>query len=796
MKLLLSFLLMFTIFFGVQSQTFQLKGIVLEDKNSRALEEASVYIPILNKKIITDKNGLFDFGQLPQSHYQLQIEHVACHTIELNIILLSDTLLTIPLITHSRILKEVKIEEKKLDITGDIKKPQPTVVKLSSKNILDIPALIGEKDPVKALTLLPGIKQPYEGAAGIYVRGGGPEQNLFLLNNTPMYHSSHFFGLISNINNNAITDIKLIKGGFPARYGGRLSSIVDINTKPSNYQNVQIEGGLGILSSNLTVGIPVVKKKAGLMISARRTLLDYAINTYKKYSTSDNGVNFMFYDLNGRYDHHISDRTQFSAFIFTDEDNLEISEGNVITSTDKDVLTQQWANLLYGAEIKHQFNDKLKSSLLFNAANYAFKVDNLHDYEDDKVQFILTSKIKDYNFINNWHFDYSDNLKFLLGGQFTTHNFSPGSVEKNHNEVVEQLKTIPDYDAIDGSVYLETEHKHTNNLSSNIGLRYNLFNVNDIKHHSIEPRVSTKYLINENTSLKASYTRMQQPIMSLSNPGLGLPLDLWVMTTDNIKPMYSQQISLGLDKRLEFWKNNFIFSTELYYKPMKNIITYKDGYSSDNLTGLDPLDEGVIWEEIVSQGNGISYGGELLFTKTAGDFSGWVGYTLSWTKAKHEGINNDKYFPLRYDRRHDLSLVGFYQLTSKWKINFSWVYGTGQAITLPESVYTLPNFDLSNNTSGVGYETLFIQSERNEYRMKAFHKLDIGMQRTAQHKWGESTFEIGVYNAYNRKNPYFYAISSMDDDPSSNQRNIRSYSVFPIIPSLSYTFKIGKRKKQ
>lgn len=779
----------------VNAQTSYLKGVIAEEGSGEVIDGATIYIPILDKRVAADNNGYFNFGQLPKSHYQLQIEHVACYSKQINILLLADTFITIPVKTRIRILKEVQIEEKLLDITGVFEKPHPTVVKLSPKNVQDIPALIGEKDPVKALTLLPGIKQPYEGAAGLYVRGGGPEQNLFLLNKAQLYHSSHFFGLISNINNNAIESIELIKGGFPARHGGRLSSIVNINTKPSNFRDMQISGGIGILSSNLTLGVPILKNKSGLMLSARRTLLDYVINIYKHYSTTDNGANFKFYDVNGRYDHQIDENTKLSVFAFSDLDELEISEGNNKLSTNRDVLTQDWSNLLYGVELSHQFNSRLKSTLLYNTTNYTFLVDNLHDYEDDRLQFVLTSKITDHNFVNDWEFDYSDKTQFLLGAQFIQHNFSPGAVEKDHNGIKEVFNTIPDYSAYDGSLYAEMEHELTNKLSSNVGVRYNLFEVNNKKYHSLEPRVSTNYLINESTALKVAYTRMQQPIMLLSNPGLGLPLDLWVMTTDKIKPMYSQQLSLGLDKKLEILKNNFRLSTELYYKPMKNIITYKDGYSSDNLTGLNPLDEGVDWEGIVSQGNGVSYGVEVLFTKTAGDFSGWIGYTLSWTKAKHPGINNDNYFPLRYDRRHDLSMVGFYQLTSKWKINFSWVYGTGQAVTLPVSVYTLPNFDLSNNTTGVGYETLFTQSDRNAYRMKAFHKLDVGFQRTAQHKWGESTFEIGVYNAYNRKNPYFYAVSNLDDDPDSSQRHIRSYSVFPIIPSVSYTFKIGKKKK-
>jgi hypothetical protein len=677
-------------------------------------------------------------------------------------------------------LQEVEVVAKKNEtISEDV---QMSKIDIPIEKVKEIPALLGEKDVLKVLQLMPGVQKGSEGSSGFYVRGGGPDQNLIILDDATVYNAFHLFGFFSLFNGDALKSVELTKGGFPARYGGRLSSVLDMQMKDGNKEKITGEAGIGLISSRLTLEGPIIKNKCSFLISARRTYLDALVYPFLPKNSKGG---YYFYDMNAKLNYILSDKDRLFVSGYFGQDKFY---ANINDSYTKNNLGFQWGNATATARWNHLFNNKLfaNTSLIFT--NYKLKISDT--YKDDVSEFDLayTSGIRDYSIKTSFDFLPGPKHYIKFGLQSTYHQFRPGaSVIKstNSSDNVNQVNLI---EALESAVFIEDDWKISKKWRTNIGLRLTDFIVKQQNYLNPEPRASLRYLIKEGLSLKASYSLMNQYMHLLSNTGIGLPTDLWVPATKKAPYMRSQQVALGIAKD---FKKGYSLSLEGYYKKMSNILNYKEGASflSIENQGGQPVN----WEDNVTSGQGWSYGGEVLLRKNEGKFTGWIGYTLSWTQLQFDDLNFGKKFYARYDRRHDISVVGVYHLSKRMTLSITWVYGTGNAITLPLNSFQANTYSnpLNNGVPGNPLNQALLGNvqdygqQRNAFRMSPYHRLDLGIQRHKQFKHYERIFEFSIYNVYNRQNPFFYYVGN---DTQGNQQ-LMQISLFPIIPSVSWTWK-------
>lgn len=789
----------------VSAQSFTLSGYITDAETGEKLIGANIYNKANLRGTTSNSYGFFSLT-VPQGEYDFIFSYVGYKAQEQNINLNRDVPLNISL-EPSLELEEVEIRADKLEQT--VESSQMSTINLSVKKIKEIPALFGEVDVIKAIQLLPGVQSGTEGASGLYVRGGGPDQNLILLDGTPVYNASHLFGFFSVFNVDAINNVKLIKGGFPARYGGRLSSVLDISLKEGNSKKFQGTGSIGLISSKLTLEGPIIKDKTSFIVSARRTYLDFLIQPILRAASGEDELTtqgYFFYDLNAKINHKFSDKDHLYLSVYTGEDRFYRTQDPYTYLYDGDLFTEQssnslgWGNITSAMRWNHQYNPKLFSNASLTYSNYNFAVKNSMESfvesggettnELNSLSFL--SGIED--FAGKMDFDYipSSNHFIRFGANYINHTFKPGaSVFKVKNMELGDIDTTMGEQYIHAdefSVYVEDDYEISTRLKTNIGLHYSGFLVNEKYHQSLQPRISARYMLNETWSMKASYAKMEQYVHLLTNNNIGLPTDLWVPATDKILPQRSHQVAFGIAKT---FTDMYRLSVEGYYKSMSNLIEYKDGAS---FMGMDAN-----WEDKVEMGKGWSYGGEVFFEKRLGKLTGFVGYTLSWTNRQFENINGGEIFPYKYDRRHDVSVVLSGPLSKSWDFSVSWVYGTGTAHTLATERY-FGDFTtgmmgglFSSNYGGAAWDSfsgtfggeLEHLDGRNSVRAANFHRLDFSVSQTNETKWGESTLSFGVYNAYNRKNPFYYYIGS----DSRGNRALRRVSLFPFIPSATWSFK-------
>ena len=686
---------------------------------------------------------------------------------------------------------------------------QMSSITLSAKEIQQVPMLFGEKDVFKTLLLLPGVQSASEGTSGIYVRGGGPDQNLIILDEATIYNASHLLGFFSIFNGDAIKSVELIKGGFPARYGGRLSSVIDINMKDGNKEEYHCEGGIGLISSNVMVEGPIIKNKASFMVSGRTTYLDLLMAPIMKLVTDGMSAGYYFFDLNAKFNFDLGkkDKLYLSSYFGRDKFHFTETENYGFGEYDRYKVGLFWQNATATARWNHLFTNKIFSNLSFVFSDYNMNTymgykfyEGVGNPNNETFNSRFSSGIRDYTLKYDVSINPNPTHRILVGAAVTAHIARPNAMTMNVDTLsMRQAEKEP---GLEYAVYAEDEINIRNKFRINPGIRLVGFSVPHKTWFSPEPRLSMSYNILPNLAIKASYAMMSQSLILLSTSTIGLPTDLWVPVTDKIRPQRSQQVALGIHYDLK--KPRLSFSIEGYYKKMDNILAYKEG-SSYFMTLLDNLmDETVTgfqgtWTDNVTSGRGWSYGVEFLVRKEVGKFTGWVGYTLSWTKQQFEELNFGEPFFARYDRRHDVSIVLMYSPTSRINLSLSWVFATGNAITLPTSIYTAE--DLINylgltvppsNFSWTYVYTIENYGKKNDFRMKPFHHLDIGVQFIRPHKKnnGQSIFEISIYNVYNHHNPFFYFIGE-----SYNQRThewttqLQSLSIFPIIPTFTYHFK-------
>lgn len=778
LKALTLVLLIFTVFNNTLfAQKHTISGYIKDKGSGESLIAANVFNKSDLKGTTTNTFGFYSLT-LPEDSITLIVSYVGYNSVESKFYLNNDIELNIELSSSIELDEIVITAEEEIQ-----EQTQMSSVNVQVKQIQALPSLMGEVDVLKVLQLLPGVQSGTEGSSGLYVRGGGPDQNLILLDGVPIYNSSHLFGFFSVFNADAINNVDLIKGGFPARYGGRLSSVIDISMKEGNAKEFKGTATIGLIASKVTLEAPIIKDKTSFLFSARRTYIDILAQPIIKAQNDGLGTaGYYFYDLNAKINHKFSnkDRLYLSGFFGRDKAYSRFKDSytnNGVSVDSKDEFGLNWGNAIGAARWNHVFTPKLFSNLILTYSKYNFAV-----FEDSETSTTSSSGsetevfaiqydsgIEDFAAKIDFDFIPNPNHYIRFGINGINHSFNPGVLAYKTSDadtIVGSFQT----EAYEYSSYIEDDFKINDKLKINAGLHFSGFDVEDEFYTSLQPRIAIRYLLNSSIALKASYAQMAQYIHLLSNSGIGLPTDLWVPSTNKVKPQSSFQYAFGVAKT---FNKTYELSVEGYYKEMDGLIEYKDGASFTSVNKD--------WQDKIEMGKGTSYGAEVFFQKKLGNLSGWVGYTLSWTNRQFDNINFGEEFPYRYDRRHDISVTSIYKLSEKIQLAAAWVYGTGNAVSLPTKSY------LSNQNNGYSYygHNIDYYEGRNGYRMGAYHRLDFSIAWTKIKKNGIRKFTLGFYNMYNHKNPFF--IQEGYDHETGKKRFVQ-YSLMPIIPSISYRF--------
>lgn len=658
-----------------------------------------------------------------------------------------------------------------------------STIKIPIRQIQNMPAVGGEIDIIRAVQLLPGVQSGKEGLTGFYVRGGGMDQNLILLDGVPLYNISHIGGIFSVFNVDVLSDVELIKGGFPARYGGRLSSVLNIKAKEGNRIRNETKGAIGLASSRISHEGPINNGKGSFIVAGRRSYLDlFTRPISRRASNGEFSLGYDFYDFNGKVNYDLSGKDKLLLSIYSGRDK------GLVRSEDSKFLSEttngfQWGNLLTSLKWSRRINDKILSSLSVGYTRYKFLVDlsNEDKIQKTNINYTFTSGIEDLHLKYDWETLFGSNHLMRAGFQYINHFFFPGvSVfsQQNINETKSTRSGSFDVRANDFSFFVEDEWEVSEVISANLGMRYNNYLVNEVSYPSLQPRINLRFLLSDKASIKAAYSVMQQNVHLLNNTGVGLPVDLWVPATELTRPQFSSQWTLAFNRRLS---NSFEFSSEVFYKDFKHLIAYSDGINWMEGTGD--------WQEKIERdGVGRAYGLELFLQKKVGKTSGWLGYTLSKSELRFENINSGNFFPHRFDRTHDLGLSLVYEFSKEFNFSFNWVYGTGEAITLARSRHLGFARAPSRMYNEQAFPFIEFYGDRNSFRMRSYHRADVGFRFSKEKKRGERTWNVSLYNAYNRANPFYYTWRR-NDPQDWNNLSLRQVALFPIIPAFSYEFR-------
>ena len=805
---ILSFLIALSLS-SFSQQKYTISGFINDKENGESLIGVNV---LVKEKLVGTTSNTYGFYSLtlPEGTYEVSFTYIGFETQTKSINLNKNVSFNIDLGTGSTDIDEVTIVAEETVV----ERTQTSIVEVPVQQIKNIPALLGEVDVLKAIQLLPGVQSGGEGTSGFYVRGGGPDQNLILLDGVPVYNASHLFGFFSVFNADAIKNVRLTKGGYPARFGGRLSSVLEIDMKEGNMKKIEGEGSIGLISSKLTLQGPIIKDKTSFIVSGRRTYIDILAQPLIKNANNGNPGGYYFYDLNAKLNHKISekDRLYLSAYLgkdrfyLTDSNNDDFIDQDLnYESTSENDFGLDWGNVTSCLRWNHLFSNKLFANTTLTYSKYQFNTlidsrsstSSPFQLSKDTTHFNYFSGVKDYG--AKIDFDYLPNPNHYIkfGLNYVRHNFYPGSFELylstfERDSLGVETYIVP-YDTTfnfsealesnDAFFYLEDDIRVNDQLKINLGMHLGYFNTNNKTYYSFQPRFSSRYLVNKDWSIKASYAEMQQNIHLLTSSGAGLPTDIWVPSTDSVPPQYSKQLAMSVNKN--FLNGLLEVSIEGYYKQMNDLITLKPGAE---IIGFED------WKNKVdTNGVGRSYGAELFVQKKKGKTTGWIGYTLSFSERKFENVNFGRWYPYKYDRRHDFSIVMAHKFSDNFDIGLTWVYGTGNNMTFLEARY--PTVNINGNTNGIdegSVNEIEYFPTRNNLRLPAYHRLDIGLNFHKKTRWGERTISVGAYNLYNRKNPFFLSINDktqVQNGVPVSTRVVQQTSLFPIIPSISYKFK-------
>ncbi|MFZ9742541.1 MAG: TonB-dependent receptor [Chitinophagaceae bacterium] len=763
-------------------EKFTIAGYVRDSLSRETLIGATIQAKEQTKGVSSNQYGYFAIS-LPKGEYTLIASFVGYFPVEKKIKLDADVQIDFPLLSKSSLSQEIVVSSKKRD--ANVKNAQMGQIDLSMTRAKSVPVIFGEVDPLKILQLYPGVSNAGEGNSGLYVRGGGPDQNLILLDDAVVYNSGHLFGFFSIFNGDAIKNTTLIKGGMPAQYGGRISSVLDVSMKEGNLDKYQVEGGIGSIASRFSVQGPIKKEKASFMLSGRRTYIDALAKPFIKKESQFYGSGYYFYDFNAKFNYRFSSKDRLYVSGYFGRDRFDF-----VNNKRQFDVEVPWGNSTFSARWNHVFHKKLFMNTTAVYNDYQFSLGALQN----SFKFVLNSGIRDLNLKTDLDHYLTPEHKLKYGALFTYHRISPSVASGRQDSVLFLPNNAQTKFANEFGLYAQDDWEVGNNLKINYGLRWSAFQqlgpytkyTTDIDgnrldsfkydrnsivttYGGLEPRLTMRYSIDEETSIKGSVSRNRQYLHLVSNAGTTLPTDVWVPSTLRVKPQLSWQYSAGVFKN--FNDNAFETSIEVYYKSMQNQIEYREGFTPSI---KDPEEEFVF-------GKGWSYGTELFINKTKGKFTGWIGYTLAWTWRKFPELNNGNKYPAKYDRRHDLSVVGIYELNRLWKFSSVFVYATGNATSLPEKFYLVEGV-LTQQFSRI-----------NQYRLAPYHRLDFSATYTpvpkVTRKW-QNSWVFSIYNAYSRKNPYFYYYSQSGSAFAGTlQVQAKQVSLFPLIPSVTYNFK-------
>ncbi len=780
MRIVTSFVFLFLSFFASAQKEFTLNGFVKDSASGESIIGAT--ISTHGRTVSSNQYGFYSIT-LDSADYDITISHVAYLSQLIQLHLNQNLQQNIYLLPKSASLNEVIIYSRRRDM--NVRNAQMGQVDLSINQIRNIPAFLGEVDILKAIQLLPGVQNAGEGNSGFYVRGGGPDQNLIMLDDAVVYNTGHLFGFFSIFNSDAIKNTSLIKGGMPAQYGGRLSSVLDVQMKDGNSNKFVAEGGIGLIASRFSVQGPIKKDKASFMVSARRTYIDALVKPFIKKESNFYGSGYYFYDLNAKLNYRFSDKNRLYLSGYFGRDVFAFR--NAKLSFNADI---PWGNSTGTLRWNHVFNRKLfaNTTIVYNDYHFTFAA------AQNNFQIKLASGIKDGTAKIDFDYYPTGAHKIKYGGLITYHTFIPNVTSGRQDSVIFKPSNSDEKRATETALYVQDDWDLSDKIKLNYGLRWSGFtqvgpytdyrrDVNQNKVDSttygslqkvkmyggFEPRLTARYAVNSSTSIKASITRNLQYIHLVSNAGTTLPTDLWVPSTLNVQPQKSWQYAGGLFKN--FKNNEYETSIEAYYKTMQHQIEYREGYTPSL---NDPEQEFVF-------GKGWSYGTELFINKVRGRFTGWIGYTLSWTWRQFPQLNSGEKFPAKYDRRHDLSVVGSYEKNKHWKFGAVFVYATGNATSLPQQFYII-NGVLTQEYSKI-----------NAYRLHAYHRLDLSATYTPEPKPGKRLqhyWVFSIYNAYSRANPYFIYFNQTGSPYNGTlQVQAKQVSLFPVLPSVTWNFR-------
>lgn len=757
-----------------------ISGTIYEKGSRELLPSASVYSLHQKKGTSSNNYGYYSLT-LDTGKIDLVILFAGYNKFTFTKKLYRDTTINVILDPETE-LEEVVIKAGDNEKESD--KTQMSSIDIPIEQIKKIPALLGEKDVLKVIQLLPGVQKGSEGSSGLYVRGGGPDQNLIILDDAPVYNAYHLFGFFSLFNGDALKSVEITKGGFPARFGGRLSSVLEMQMKDGNKEKLTGEVGIGFVSSRFTLEGPIKKGKSSFLVSGRRTYIDALIYPLLP---ADRKAGYFFYDFNAKANFELNAKNRIFVSSYFGKDKF-YARFDGYSGTDKSTIN--WGNATGTFRWNHIFNHKVFANASVIFTNYrlgiGFKTTNKTD--NTYYEFDYRSGIRDLGIKYDVDIFAHANHHIKTGLVSTWHYFTPSATVISSSFTPDNARKVTPVSTLENGIYVEDDWTISSRIKANIGIRGSHFLVENKNYIFPEPRAAIRYSINDELSVKVGYSLMNQYLHLLSNTGLGLPTDLWVPATARVKPLQSHQIAGGIAK--DFGKTGMLLTVEGYWKNMNNVLGYKDGASFLFVGEEDQ--QANDWQNNVTAGQGHSYGAEILLQKKKGKWNGWIGYTLSWTTLQFDSLNFGKPFFAKYDRRHDLSVVGIYQLTDNISISATWVYGTGNAITLPKAEYNALPHDLygASNPGGSPFSSGYFVSdygEKNDFRMAAYHRADIGAQFTKKKKNRERIFEVSIYNVYNRKNPFFYYVGT--SETNHTKRVLKQVSLFPIIPSVSWTVK-------
>ncbi len=781
-KYFLLFLFINLLFCTLSAQEVTLSGFVYDKETGESQIGAIILDKNSKATAVTNKFGFYSIDVPQNDTAYITVSYVGYNKTKKKIYTEKDKVINFHL-SLTNVLEEIIVRSEK-NITD---RDEIGIIEIPISQIKTLPALGGETDIFKAIQLMPGIHSGSEGRNSLYVRGGSPDQNLILLDDVPLYYVSHLGGFVSVFNTDALKTVKVIKGGFPARYGGRLSSVIDIRMKDGNMKKYTACGTVGVITSKLSIQGPIVKDKVSFIVSGRRFLLDLISKPLTKSLMDGLSSGYTFYDLNAKINYKMSEKSRLFLSFYNGNDKISLKYTEDDSDNTYKAITR-WGNTLIALRWNYLLSKKLFVNSTLSYTKYRYTLNSKFSGEDISYQNNLSSGIEDISFKTDFEYSGKGTIRYGLNSIY--HTFFPdisNYTKTDNNETLEDVRQEQIITAWDNTGYCEYQRRF-GFFSFNTGVRLSSYYIQNENFMSVNPSVILNFHINKKFSIKGSFVTSNQNIHFLTNSGTGVPSDLWMPAVKKAVPENAFQASLGTAQTLK--KGKYEFTVEAYYKEMSDMISYKEGASFSQRS--------ISWEDkLETEGKGKSYGIELLIQKKQGIMTGWIGYTLSKSERQFDNINFGNPYPFKYDRRHDVSFVFNYKLKKNIHFSATWVFSTGAPVTLPSGSFQAKkqrHFYRSQGLISDYYTSVNLYNGKHNYRMRCYHKLDIGISFIKKKRWGERTLLLSVYNIYNRQNPYYYYFDYEETETGEYEKKLYQKSLFPFIPSISYSFRIYKSK--